>query len=340
MKNLFKCLSIIPFICLVGACSGPKNNDKSSPTESSTDTSESSETEHVPTQEELDDGRELIEDQLYTDDGFIIEFKAKGARISKMYYGDLQIAKDGFIAGRCANRIKGASFELNGETYNVDKNDGNNHLHGGSKGFGEVNWEKVEQHPSSITFAYHSADGEMGYPGNLDIQVKYTLLNDGQLIIEYSAKSDADTLLNPTNHIWLSLNGANASNHTLWINADKYTPRDAEIIPTGEIASVEGTKYDFREAQEFVPSNKYDDNWVLNGEGFRKVCTLTGEESGIKCDISTDRPGFQMYNDNANIVLETQLYPDAIHHPEWPSPILRANTDFYSKTIYAFSVDE
>ena len=128
--------------------------------------------------------------------------------------------------------------------------------------------------------------------------------------------------------------------HTLQINADNYTPRDSELIPTGEIAPVAGTKYDFREETEFVRENKYDDNWVLNGSGFRKVCTLKGEESGVKLEISTDRPGLQMYNDNTYIVLETQLYPDAIHHENWPSPILRANTDFYTKSIYAFSVED
>lgn len=329
MKKLFKYFSLFSAIGLLCACanSNPGGNEPVEP--------------HVPTQEELDDGRELIENQLYTDDGFMIEFSAKGARINKMYYGSLQIAKDGFIAGRCANRIKDATFELNGQTYDLDKNDGDNHLHGGSKGFGEVTWTKVEQHPSSITYSYHSADGEMGYPGNLDIQVKYTLLNTGELTIEYSAKSDADTIINPTNHIWLSLNGANANNHTLWINADYYTPRDNEIVPTGEIVSVEDTIYDFREEDTpFVSGNKYDDNWVLNGTGFRKVCTLTGEESGIRCDISTDRPGLQMYNNNTDIVLETQLYPDAIHHADWPSPILRANEEFYTKTTYAFSVLE
>ena len=329
MKKILKCLAFLSIMGSLCACS-------SNPSDGGTTTEE----EHVPTQEELDDGRELIEDQLYTDSGFLIEFQAKGARISKMYFGDLLIAHDGFVAGRCANRIKDATFELNGETYNVDKNDGDNHLHGGSKGFGEVTWEKVEQHPSSITYKYHAEDGEMGYPGAMDIQIKYTLLNTGELILEYSAKSDADTLCNPTNHIWLSLNGANANDHTLWIDADKYTPRDEKLIPTGEMASVEGTKYDFREEKAFVPSNNYDDNWVLNGEGFRKVCTLTGTESGIKCEISTDRPGLQMYNNAKDIVLETQLYPDAIHHPEWPSPILRANTDFSTKSIYAFTAPE
>lgn len=331
MKKFFRYLSLFSVLGLLCACGDVKPNE---PTPVDPEP-------HVPTQEELDDGRELIEDQLYTDDGFIVEFNAKGARISKIYYENLQIAKDGFIAGRCANRIKGASFELDGTTYNLDKNDGNNHLHGGRNGFGEVMWTKVEQHPSSITYTYHSADGEMGYPGNLDITVKYTLLNTGELTIEYSAISDAKTILNPTNHIWLSLNGANANNHTLWIDADNYTPRDSEIVPIGTIEPVEGTKYDFREEDTpFVPGNRYDDNWVLNGTGFRKVCTLTGEESNIRCDISTDRPGLQMYNDNNNIVLETQLYPDAIHHAEWPSPILEANTNFYTKTTYAFSVLE
>ena len=177
MKKILKCLLFVSVLGMAVAC-GTKHNE---PKPSSDDS-------HEPTQEELDDGRELIENELYTDSGFRIEFDAVGAKIKKMYYESLQIAKDGFVAGRCANRIAGASFELNGETYNVDKNDGNNSLHGGTQGFGTRTWTKVEQHPSSITYSYHSADGEMGYPGNLDITVKYTLLNNGQLILEYSAE--------------------------------------------------------------------------------------------------------------------------------------------------------
>ena len=342
MKKLLKSFMIFSIAGLLSACSfSDLLNIFNKKPEEQGQKEEEKKDDSKPEEKDINDGRELIEDQLYTDDGLTIEFNAKGARISKMYYGSLQIAKDGFIAGRCANRIAGASFELNGETYNVDKNDGDNSLHGGSRGFGEVTWTKVDQTPATITYSYHSEDGEMGYPGNLDITVKYTLLNTGELTMEYSAKSDADTIINPTNHIWLSLNGANASNHTLWIDADNYTPRDEHLIPTGEIAPVAGTKYDFREKDTpFVPSNRYDDNWVLNGSGFRKVAELIGTESNIKCEISTDRPGFQMYNDNTNIVLETQLYPDAIHHSNWPSPILRANTDFYTKSTYAFSVIE
>ena len=332
MKKIYKNLllfGLLGFLCACSAsCSKKSDNTPVKPDDPV-----------KPEPEDIDDGRELIENHLYTDSGFDFLFQERGARIAKVTYNGTEIAKDGFVAGRCANRIAGASFELNGETYNVDKNDGNNHLHGGKMGFGEVTWTKKEQTPSSITFTYHSPDGEMGYPGNLDIEVKYTLKNNGELMMEYKAKSDADTIINPTNHIWLSLNGKRSSlNHTLWIDADNYTPRSKDLIPTGEIASVEDTIYDFREEEtEFIPSNRYDDNWVLNGTGFRKVCTLTGEMSGVKVDISTDRPGLQMYNDQSHIVLETQLYPDAIHHADWPSPILRANTDFYTKSVYAFS---
>ena len=197
--------------------------------------------------EEKDD-RELIENQLYTDSGLVVYFSNIGAKIQKIEYNTMVIAKDGDVKGRFGNRIGDAKFELNCQTYNLDKNDGDNHLHGGTQGFGTKQWTKVDQTPASINYSYHSVDVEMGYPGNLDIQIKYTLKQNGELTLEYTAKCDADTIFNPTNHIWLNLNGTSAmTNHTLWIDADSYTETDNELIPTGNILPVEGTKYDFRE---------------------------------------------------------------------------------------------
>ena len=310
----------------------------------STPTSESSEqvsSESQSESEDIDDGRELIEDQLYTDSGLTVYFNEVGAKIKKIEYNTMPIAKDGDIKGRFGNRIGDAEFELNGETYHLDKNDGDNHLHGGSQGFGTKKWTKVGQTPSTITYSYHSEDGEMGYPGNLDIQIKYTLRQNGELLLEYTAKCDADTIFNPTNHIWLNLNGTSSlTNHTLWLDADSYTETDSELIPTGNILPVEGTKYDFREEVEFDRANKYDDNFVLNGTGYRKVARLTGLDLDVKLEISTDRPGFQIYNDNSYIVMETQLFPDAPHHENFPSAVLKANEDFYSKSAYHFIVPE
>lgn len=330
--------------CGGGAASSSGDNSSLSeepPLPSSVSSEEIVSSSEEESSEDIDDGRELVEDQLYTDSGLVVYFNEKGAKIKKIEYNTFVIAKDGDIKGRFANRIAGAEFELNGQTYQLNKNEGNNHLHGGKDGFGNCTWTKVEQTPSSITYSYHSADGEMGYPGNLDITVKYTLKQSGELIMEYFAKSDADTIFNPTNHIWLNLNGTSAlNNHTLWLDADSYTETDSELIPTGNILPVEGTKYDFREELEFDKANKYDDNFVLNGEGYRKVARLTGEDLGVTLEISTDRPGFQIYNDNNFIVMETQLFPDAVHHDNFPSAVLKADTDFYSKSTYHFIVEE
>jgi aldose 1-epimerase len=325
LKRLIPTLLCAGLLVTVVSCNTKKNSSAPSSPES----------------EDIDDGRELIEDQLYTDSGLTVYFDKVGAKIKKIEYNTIQIARDGDIKGRFANRIGDAQFTLNGTTYDLDKNDGNNHLHGGKAGFGTKEWTKVGQTPSTITYSYHSVDGEMGYPGNLDITVKYTLRQNGELMMEYFAKSDADTIFNPTNHIWLNLNGpVGLTNHTLWLDADKYTETDSELIPTGNILSVAGTKYDFREEKEFDRANKYDDNFVLNGEGYRKVARLTGEDLGVVLEISTDRPGFQIYNDTNWIVMETQLFPDAPNHENFPSAVLKADTDFYSKSAYHFIVPE
>ena len=283
------------------------------------------------------------ENELSTEDGLTVKFSAKGARIEKITWDNKQIAKDGFTVGRCANRIAKGKFTLNGVQYSLTINNNGNHLHGGGNSwqgpFANATWTKLEQTDSSISFSIHSADGEEGYPGNFDMTVKYTLSQEGELSIEYFAKSDKDTLCNPTNHLFMSLNGNNSdANHSLWIDADGYTKLNSSSIPTGEIVSVENTKFDYRTERAFDNKQSYDDNYVLNGEGYRKVATMTGNTLGVKVDVYTDRPGLQLYRDGSgNICLETQMFPDAINHPEFEDPILRANEDFYSKTTYAFS---
>ena len=296
----------------------------------------------------LDEGRTMRTDELYTDSGFVVKFKAQGARIDKITYGssNKQIAKDGFTVGRVANRIANGRFTLNGTTYNVTKNSGNHSLHGGGSSwqgpFATANWTKAEQTASTITYTYHSAANESGYPGNLDATVKYTLKNNGELTIDYTAVSDADTLYSPTNHLFMSLNGnSRDANHKLWIDADNYTPLSNQI-PTGAISPVSGTKFDYTTEKNFSNNESYDDNYVLNGTGYRKVSTLTGTDLGVQVDVYTDRAGLQLYRDGSgNICLETQMFPDMINHPEWDTygtTILRANEEFHSKTTYAFSV--
>lgn len=279
----------------------------------------------------------VIKEQLSTDSGLVVKFNKLGARIASLEWNGVQIAVNGYIVGRSVNRIANASFILNGKTYYLDKND-KHHLHGGSKGFDKLDWTLKEQSENKITYFLRSPDGDMGYPGNLDVSVTYTLKQSGELTVEYRAKSDVDTLLNLTNHLYMSLNGENnTNNHTLWIDADNYTEKDADIIPTGRILSLRGKEIDFKEAKTINPSFVHDDNYVLNGTGYRKVASLLGEKSGVKVDVYTDRPGLQLYNTISHISLEAQLFPDAIHHEHFPSPILKANQEFYSKTSYCFT---
>ena len=319
----------------------------SSAVQSSSEAAPSSSSVAPSSSENFDDGREIRTDELYTDSGLSVKFKATGASIDKITWGTdkKQIAKDGFVVGRCANRIAGGKFSIAGTDYTVSKNDGNNSLHGGAgtggnswRGpFATKDWTKVEQTESSITYSIHSASGENGYPGNMDMTVKYTLSQEGELKIEYRATTDAATLCNPTNHLFIAVNGNNSYNNIkLQISADNYTPLSNKI-PTGQISPVEGTQFDYRTNKAFDGSKNYDDNLCLNGEGYRDVATLVGETNYLAIKVSTDRPGLQLYKDGSgNICLETQMYPDAINQPNFADPILRPGEEFYSKTAYTF----
>ena len=298
----------------------------------------------------------IKDNQLYNDSGLEVNFSTKGARISSIKWGEnkTQIAKDGFVVGRCANRIGQGKVTINGQQYNLTPLMDGQHLHGGGSGgawqgpFANATWEKVEQTFSSITFSHSSPDGENGYPGNMTMTVKYTLSENNELSIEYEARSDKDTICNPTNHLYMSLNGPNSfgkpsnTNLKLWIDADSYTPLNSSTkLPTGDISPVAGTKYDYSIEKAFSNNDSYDDNYVLNGEGYRKVATMTGSTLGVKVDVYTDRPGLQLYNaNNDGVCLETQMFPDMINRPEFSeygTIVLKANETFTSKTAYCFS---
>ena len=290
----------------------------------------------------------FVKDQLSTESGLKVYFKAQGARIDKITWGsgNKQVAKDGFIVGRCANRIAYGKFSIDDKQYSVTVNNGQHSLHGGGQSwqgpFANAIWTKVEQTASTITYSIHSKDGDQGYPGNMDMTVKYTLSQSGELLIEYRASTDADTLCNPTNHLFMAVNGNNSYNDIkLQINADNYTPLQNEI-PTGQIASVAGTQFDYRTEKSFDSSKSYDHNYVLNGTGYRKAATLTGTSLGLRIDVFTDRAGLQLYKDagSGSICLETQMFPDMINHSEFDAygtTILRKGQEFYSKTAYCFS---
>ena len=280
-------------------------------------------------------------------------------RNSDLYFGG--------TIGRFANRIGGASFCLNGREYLLAANDGLNHLHGGGEGFHKKMWTVTEQTERSAVFSRVSADGEEGYPGNLQIRVEFSVDDDHSLRICYDAVSDEDTLINLTNHAYFNLNGhksGSAMEHLLQLNADSITENGPGCLPTGRILSVTGTPFDFRSAKPLAPGlvcgdtqielcGGYDHNFVLAGEGLRKIGTLIGEKSGIVMEIETDQPGVQLYSGNFlkptngkdgaayscrhSICLETQHFPDTIHHPEFPSVVLRKGERFHSETIYRFS---
>ena len=273
----------------------------------------------------------------------------------------------GATVGRNANRIGGGRFSLGGKTYALGINDGPNNLHSGPDSYCFRVWQVKSVQENAITFFLHSPDGDQGFPGALDVEVTYTLTEENTLRIDYHAVPQEDTPVNLTNHSYFNLNGHDSGpilEHTLWLNADRYTPVDTALIPTGEIASVTGTPMDFRApktvgqdiGQDFEALNYgkgYDHNWCLNNCGtFRQIATLTGDRSGLSMDVYTDLPGIQIYTGNflseepgkrgvtyrhrAAICFETQHYPDAVNHPNFPSPIVIAGETFQSSTEFRF----
>lgn len=277
----------------------------------------------------------------------------------------------GVTVGRNANRVKGGSFEINGTTYQLARNNGNNNLHSNPHGFDKRPWQAevfARENAKSVRYSLVSPSGDGGFPGNLRLSVTYTLYNN-TLEIFYQATTDADTLFNPTNHSYFNLNGEQngyALDQYLWINSDSFTPVDAELIPTGEIASLDGSPLDFRRekpiqqdvhaALESIQFAKgFDHNYVLKKPGqFRSVATLRSDLTGIKMTVMTDRPGLHFYSGGAldgkalgksvnpyeqyaGVCFETQNYPDAIHHSNFPSPILKAGATFESRTAFQFS---
>ena len=350
MKKVFSNIILVSFALLIVSC-GNASSTSSSQNETASSQTQQSSSEIKPSSSKPSSNTagsaSFVRDQLSTSSGLTIKFNAKGARVESIRWNGKQIAKDGFIVGRCANRIANAKFTLNGKEYNLTKFSDGSSLHGGGQGgnwqgpFANASWTKVSQDEFSISYSLHSKDGDNGYPGNMDMTVKYTLSEDGELSIEYQAKSDADTLCNPTNHLFFAINGNNSySNIKLWIDADNYTPLK-NGIPDGTVVQVKNTQFDYSEEKAFDGSKSYDDNYVLNGEGYRKVATMSGTSLGIKVDVYTDRLGLQLYKDgNGNICLESQQFPDMINQPtfaKYGTTVLKANEDFYSKTTYRFS---
>lgn len=259
-----------------------------------------------------------------------------GACIEKLYFKGTEIGKDGIIVGRYANRISGGVIDIDGKEYRLSVNEGVNTLHGGAEGFNMKLWDLVSRDGNSAVLRLFSADKDQGFPGDLTVTVRYTLSDRDELIIDYSAETDSPTVINLTNHLYFNLNGSGAaSDHMLSIDADHITETDKELIPTGKLMPVEGSRYDLRKAGRFVPG--FDDNFVIRGSGLRKAAELSGIISGTRMEVLTDQPGVQLYNTETHICLETQHFADSPHRPEFPSTILRPGEIFTSRTIYRFT---
>jgi aldose 1-epimerase len=280
----------------------------------------------------------------------------------------------GAIVGRYGNRINKAKFTLDGKTYQLSPNEGQNQLHGGFEGFNRRIWKAGEIKSKlgpALKLTYHSAYLEEGYPGNLTVSVTYTLTNENELRIDYKAVTDEPTVLNPTHHSYFNLSGSFENtilNEMLWIDADKYTPTNNESIPTGELEDVSNTPMDFRKPfaigdridNDFVQlkyAKGYDLNWVLNNYNgsVHKAASVYDSASGRFMEVLTDQPGIQFYTGNfldgtligksgiacrhrTALCLETQHFPDSPNHDNFPSAVLRPGEVYTQTTIYRFSV--
>ena len=282
----------------------------------------------------------------------------------------------GALIGRVGNRIAKGKFKLGSETYSLPINNNENHLHGGPEGFNNQVWEVKAADDSSITMNYFSSDGEMGYPGNLDVEVMYSLNDENELLITYKATTDKSTPVNLTNHAFFNLAGeANGTinDHLLKLNADHFTPVDKTLIPLGENRSVEGTPFDFRIPKtigrdlnlqetdlQMEYGGGYDHNFVLNKEKDGEMSLaayVIDPKSGRRMDIFTEEPGIQFYGGNfmdgsdigkygkkflyrESFALETQHFPDSPNQPSFPNTILNPGEVYQSKSAYKFSVTE
>ena len=278
----------------------------------------------------------------------------------------------GAIVGRYANRIANGTFTLDGNTYTLPKNNGPNTLHGGTtKTFDKVVWDsEALKGKTGVAFSYLSKDGDDGFPGNLKVNVTYTLTDSNSLVIDYEATTDKATPINLSQHSYFNLAGegnGDILNHEIMINADRFTPVDKNLIPTGELRAVKGTPLDFTTStrageriddkyDQLELAHGYDHNFVINrkGPGLEFAARVYEPTSGRVLEVSTTQPGVQFYTGNFldgtvtgkhghvyqrryGFCLETQHFPDSPNHPDFPTTILRPGEAFHSKTVFKFS---
>lgn len=332
------------------------------------------------------EGEEVTLFTLENKNGMRAEFIDYGANIVRLFVPDCEGKLDdivlgfddvagyevngcffGSLIGRHGNRIGKAEFALNGVTYELEKNDGDNNLHGGTPGYNKVMY-KAETTDTSVSFSRTSPDMEQGYPGNLDICVTYTLTDENELKISYQAESDKDTLCNMTNHSYFNLkghNGGTITDHKVWIRANGFTETSDDLIPNGNIVDVTGTPMDFRTEKiiaqdieaDYEPlkiAGGYDHNYALDKETgkLEKVAELSEETTGRRMEVYTDLPGMQLYTGNFivkengkegaeytkrnGVCFETQFFPNSVNVPAFESCVLKAGDTFTSTTVYRF----
>ncbi len=279
----------------------------------------------------------------------------------------------GASIGRYANRIAGAKFEIDGTVYNLLANDGDNCLHGGPQGWQYKVFDGEQLSDTQVQLTLDSPDGDMNFPGNVKVQVNFTLTDDNAIDIKYSATTDKKTVINMTNHSYFNLSGdptKDNSDHVLFVNADNYTPVNEKLIPLGKIESVKGTPMDFTtpkpigqdinktDFEQIKLGNGFDHNWVLNTQGdiTQLAAKATCPATGISVEVYTNEPGIQVYagnflngsvkgkhgiayNKRTAVCLETQHYPDSPNQPQFPSVILEPGQTYNSECIYKLSVE-
>lgn len=310
----------------------------------------------------------LLVNLLVADKSGNVRDVVRGFDSLEQYMGDHPCF--GATVGRYANRIGGASAVIDGVSYEFQRNDGVNCLHSGTDNWFDRMWDAQIMDDSDtpcVRFSLVSEDMDQGFPGRLEVCLSFSLTADDGLRIDYSAVSDKTTLFNPTNHSYFNLDGTQSTSvleHTVTIRSDYFTPTDSGLIPTGELVPVAGTPMDFNTEKtigqdidaDYEPVRLgcgFDHNWVLANEGrFEKVAVLRSAESGITMETWTDMPGLQMYasgtmhaqpgkngmiyNEHSAVCFETQFFPDAVHHENFPSPLLEAGKRFESSTMYRF----
>jgi aldose 1-epimerase len=265
----------------------------------------------------------------------------------------------GAIIGRYANRIAYGHLVIDGVTHQLPVNAGPHHLHGGRSGFDRAIWGAEIIGRNAIALTHTSPDGDQGYPGTLPARVTYELTDSNELIVDYEAHTDRDTVVNLTQHSYFNLagEGGDVLRHQLTIHADRYTPVDATLIPTGEIAPVEGTRFDFRALRPI--GGDFDHNWVVNDcDGtLRPIAHVVETTSGRTLSVASTQPGVQFYTGNfldgtligksgrpyvqhAGFCLETQHFPDSPNHPNFPSTLLRPGERYHSRTVFTFGVSK